>query len=121
MSKGKLTERLENFRNGRWIDLVRDSEEIGDQVASARRRQWRRGDDVESRGGIVIRSLEGAEVAPGNLATFGALTDTTRRPAVPREPLPRRILEMAPAHLFRLDEGQFSKNLRPPAIVGQSS
>ena len=49
VSKEKLTERLENFRNGRWIDLVRDSEEIGDQAATARRRQRRRGDDVESR------------------------------------------------------------------------
>ena len=49
MSKEKLTERLENFCNGRWIDLVRDFEEIGDQAATATRRQRRRGDDVESR------------------------------------------------------------------------
>ena len=124
VSKEKLTERLENFRNGRWIDLVRDSEEIGDLSATAaRRRQRRRGDDVESRAarGLFFtqgelssarQALEGAEVAPGNLATLGALTDTTRRPAVPREPLPRRILEMAPAHPFRLDEDRFSKNLR---------
>ena len=105
--------------------MVRDSEEIGDLSATAaRRRQRRRGDDVESRAARALfftqlgelssarQALEGAEVAPGNLATLGALTDTTRRPAVPREPLPRRILEMAPAHPFRLDEDRFSKNLR---------
>ena len=28
MSKERLTERLENFRNGRWIDLVCDPEKI---------------------------------------------------------------------------------------------
>ena len=101
VSKEKLTERLENFRNGRWIDLVRDSEEIGDQaVTAARRRRGRKGDDVESCAARTLfltqsgelssarQALEGAEVAPANLATLGALTDTTRRPAVPREPLP---------------------------------
>ena len=37
LNKEKLTEQLENFRNGKWIDLVRG------------RRQRRSGDDVESR------------------------------------------------------------------------
>ena len=42
------------------------------------------------------QALEGAAFAPGTNATLSVLTDETERPARPREPLPREVLEHMP-------------------------
>ena len=95
------------------------------QAAQSRRRQRRRGaDDVQQR---AIRAetlvqvgelsharqvLEGADLAPGNLATLDVLRDQSRRPALPREPLPEELTNFTPTRAFELDESKFNKNLR---------
>ena len=40
--------------------------------------------------------LESADLAPGNNATHRALTRQDRRPALPREPPPRELMERVP-------------------------
>ena len=56
-------------------------------------------------------ALDGAQVADGNQATLKALTDTRRRPPVPRAPLSQFVLESQP-EVFSLDEGLFVQSLR---------
>ena len=58
------------------------------------------------------QALEGAALAPGNQATLNALTDDSRRPAQPRDPLPERLFNSVPEVRFQLDEDQFCRNLR---------
>ena len=58
------------------------------------------------------QALEGAEVAPGNRTTLGALRKFERRPPNLRDPLPEELINFQPATLFQLDEDRFLKNLR---------
>ena len=48
--------------------------------------------------------LESADLAPGNNATHRALTRQDRRPALPREPPPRELMERVPERPFLLDD-----------------
>ena len=97
-----------------------------DQAAVSRRRRARRQgeDDLEQRAvraemlvhygelSSARQALEGAALAPGNQETLNALTDASRRPAQPRDPLPERLLNSVPEIRFQLDEDQFCWNLR---------
>ena len=49
------------------------------------------------------QALEGACLAPGNLATLGVLTDLDRRPPVPRRALSQEIRQSEPRDPFVLD------------------
>ena len=49
------------------------------------------------------QALEGASLAPGNLATLGMLTDPTRRPPVPRSALSQEVRDTEPAEPVALD------------------
>ena len=57
-------------------------------------------------------ALEGDVIAPGNDATIQALQDPHKRPAVPREPLPREVLEHQPEGVIELDQERLLRNLR---------
>ena len=58
------------------------------------------------------QALEGAALAPGNEATLRQLTDASRRPPQPREPIPPEVLNHVPPFAFDLDEDVFNRNLR---------
>ena len=58
------------------------------------------------------QALEGAALAPGNEATLRQLTDASRRPPQPREPLPPEVLNHVPPFAFDVDEDVFNRNLR---------
>ena len=57
-------------------------------------------------------ALEGAQIKPGDDATYQALTDATRRPPVPRAPLSQSIVEAHPEEEFKLDEDWFVQHVR---------
>ena len=102
VSKKTLEERFHMFQDGRWLELLGISRSTGAQVhqSSVRRRRCQHQD-----GGIQKRvdrahnlvqlgelsaarqALEGANVAPGNLATLRALTNRDRRPPFARQEL----------------------------------
>ena len=58
------------------------------------------------------QALEGAALVPGTNATLSVLTDESKRPARPREPLPREVLKHVPPVSFDLDEKLFLRCLR---------
>ena len=58
------------------------------------------------------QALEGASLAPGNLATLGMLTDPTRRPPVPRSVLSQEVRDTEPAEPVALDPLEFLTCLR---------
>ena len=86
------------------------------------RRRRQNQDDVQKRADRALKlvqmgklsagrlALDGAQVADGNQATLNDLTDTRRRPAVPRAPLSQFVLESQP-EVFS-DEGLFVQSLR---------
>ena len=57
-------------------------------------------------------ALDGCETAPGTTTTLDALKDERRRPALPRAPLPRDVMDFEPDVPFQLDEKLFGKNLQ---------
>ena len=83
MSRNKLESRVRQFQEGDWISLLRESLSCADVAhSSVVRRRHRRGPDEESVGAsralslvhmgelsVARQALEGASVAPGNLAT----------------------------------------------------
>ena len=56
-------------------------------------------------------ALEGCEIALGTTATWNALEDERRRPALPRAPDPNDVMDFEPDVPFQLDEKLFGKNL----------
>ena len=93
VSKVKLVERVQMFVRGPWDQLIRASEHCDERAAVSRRRRTRRvGNDIEVRAAraealVQIgelsserQALQGAELAPGNRATLGALRNPERRP-----------------------------------------
>ena len=58
------------------------------------------------------QALEGATVAPGDLATLRALTDPDHRSALPSVPLSREVMECEPDQPFVLDPVEFLLCLR---------
>ena len=93
VSRKKLESRVRQFQEGDWISLLRESVSCADVAHSSAVRRRRRGSDEEAvRAARALslvqmgelsaarQALEGASLAPGNLATLGMLTDPTRRP-----------------------------------------
>ena len=56
--------------------------------------------------------LDGACLATGDLKTQKALEDPTRRPPVPRDPLPERVAQCEPEERFSLSQELFLQNVR---------
>ena len=125
VSRNKLSSRFEAFNRGEWTSLIEASIACDAQAAQSRCRQRRRAADVVEQRAIRAETLvqvgelsharqvlEGADLAPGNQATLDALSDQSRRPALPREPLPEELTNFTPARAFELDESKFNKNLR---------
>ena len=121
----QLENRFRRFQEGEWIQLLSEGQESAAQAlrSSVRRRRRHRPDDVRDRAsrfavGTVGRivssptSMEGAQLAPGDLTTLRALTDPDRRPPVPREPLTEEVATAQPVTPFELDPFVFLLCLR---------
>ena len=92
----------------------------GLRTSAQERRKWGREEGkpciaVGSDGGVECCPpgfVEGAEVAPGTLATLHALTDPEKRPPLPRSPIPEELIDPQPRVLFNLYEDTVATNLR---------
>ena len=125
ISKEKLRRRFEMFNEGRWEELIRDSEVASNQASVAMHRRRRRHMDEEERSARRAHTLvqlgevsagraalEAAELAPDSEETRRELTDPRRRSSRAREPIAQHILNCVPDTLFVLDEDVFAKNVR---------
>ena len=126
VSRKKLESRVRQFQEGDWISLLRESVSCAEVAHSSvvRRRRRRDPDEESARASRALslvhmaelsadrQALEGASVAPGNLATLGMLTDPTRRPPVPRGVLSQEVQGAQPAEPFTLDPMEFLICLR---------
>ena len=123
--KKKLQERFLLFAQGEWLKLLRLSHEVAQSRARGSRRiRQNQVDSVERRAeraqalaqlgelSSARQALEGSCVAPGNLATLRSLTNPSRRPARPRDPLPDSVVEHRATSTFALDAERFLSNLR---------
>ena len=121
----ELEARVTLFQSGKWDVLVEMSLESSEKAASSRARRRRQDhDSVEKRARRALRlvklgelsagrqALEGAAVAPGDESTLRALMDPDRRPAEPREPVPRDIMDFQAEENFVLEVGWFESNVR---------
>ena len=108
--------RLKQFQEGDWFSLLSQSSASSQQgqVGAVRRRR-RNSDEEAARAARALSlvqlgelsagrlALEGASLAPGNLATLGVLTVSNRRPPVPRQELSQEIRRSEPLNPFELD------------------
>ena len=121
----KLESRIRLFQEGEWLSLLRDSatcSEMAHTSAVRRRRRGQAEDAVRASRALSLvqmgelssarQALEGAPLAPGNLATLGILTDPSRRPPTPRRPLSEEVRVAEPAEPFVLDSVEFLVCLR---------
>ena len=120
----KLESRFAALAAGHWIELIDASCEMCRKTKEAMVRRSRRqgSTDMEvaraeklAKMGELSAArqvLESADVAPGNNATHRALTRQDKRPAMPREPPHRELMERVPERPFMLDDEKFAKNLR---------
>ena len=125
ISRKQLEERFRRFQEGEWLSLLREGQGCCSEAhrRSVRRRR-RNVDELEVRASRALhlcqlgelssarQALEGATVAPGDLATLRALTDPDRRPALQRVPLSREVMECEPDQPFVLDPVEFLLCLR---------
>ena len=121
--KEQLQDRFRQFERGKWLQLLRMSQDVcaKSQSRSFRSRRREREDEARAARALSLvhmgelsaarQALEGAPMAPGTHATLRALTDP-ERPAFPREPLSAEVAHMQPAVPFQLDTDLFLVNLR---------
>ena len=116
--KKTLSARVDLCQRGQWVELVEMSliGSVEAASASSRRRRRFKGDDVEQRARRAFhmvqlgevsagrQALDGACLAPGDLKTLKALKDPTRRPPVPRDPLPDSVAQCEPEERFSLSQ-----------------
>ena len=125
ISREKLRRRFEMFSEGRWEELIRDSEGASNQASVAMHGKRRRQMDEDERrvrrahtwvqlGEVSAgrAALEAAELAPGSEETRRELTDPRRRPSRAREPVAQHKVNCVPDTLLVLDEDVFAKNVR---------
>ena len=126
LGKEKFAKRFDMFVDGEWAELFRSSRKCAEDMANVNRRRQRRGhtdpDAKRLEKAMMLvqlgelssarQALEGAELAPGTQTTLNALKDPSKRPPVPRDPLPRDISDFIPAREFELEEHKFARNLR---------
>ena len=118
-----LEERFRLFQQGRWLELLAFCRETERQVhqSSVRRRRGQRQDHgiqrrvdrahnlVQGELSAARQALEGANVAPGTMATLRELTNPARRPPVARHALSQEILRSEPVEALQLDGRIFSR------------
>ena len=124
--RSKLEARITSFQRGLWFDLLAEGASCAERVQtqSVRRRCRQQHDDEWKRAARALslvqmgelsaarQALEGAPVAPGNMAILRALTDPEKRPPLPREELSRAVAEAQPTEQFELDSVEFLICLR---------
>ena len=93
------------FQEGMWLRLLEESQSSEAQAhQSSSRRRHNQVDSLEKRAnkGLSLvqigelsaaRVVEGAEVAPGTLATLRELTNPERRPPRPRQELSQEVAQ----------------------------
>ena len=118
LGKEKFAKRFNMFLDGAWSELLRLSRCSADDMvnSSRRRRRCQQIDPDTKRVEKALRLVqlgelssarqasEGAELAPGNIATHRALTDASRRQPEPRDPLPRDIVDFSPVRELELEK-----------------
>ena len=119
--KKTLSARVDLFQRGQLVELVEMSliSSVEAASGSSRRRRRFKGDNVEQRARRAFHmvqlgevSADGACLAPGDLKILNALKDPTRRPPVPRDPLPDSIAQCEPQERFSLSQELFLQNVR---------
>ena len=119
VSKKKLQARIDLFASGQSV-VVGCERRVRScwgcfEGASITQTQTGQHPDEGAEGGSARaagrQALEGADVAPGNLATLAQLTNPARRPPIPRDHLSWSATAV-PAQPFELDPELFCKNLR---------
>ena len=123
--KSRLLARFSAFSDGDWEQLLiarRECAKAAVQVLSRCRRTRvptvdQRADRAEhlvhlGELSAARMGLEGDPIAPGNDATLQALQDPRKRPSVPREPLPREVVEHQPEGVIELDQERLLRILR---------
>ena len=130
----QLEARMQQFQFGNWVGLLEDSQSCNARAhqSSVRRRRRDQVIDVEKRAARALSlvrqgelsyarlALEGAEVAPGNLATLRELTNPEKRPPRPRRDLSQEVVHNEPAAPFELDQVEFLVCLRTARRGGSS-
>ena len=130
--KGKLAQRFQDFSEGTWSELLRVSTQSAEDASKAQSRKRRHRiveQEFDRRAARALslvqmgelssgrQALEGASLAPGTRRTLEALRDPIRRPPVPRDPLPHRVVGHMPDVRFSLEEHRFAgmttDHLRP--------
>ena len=132
--RSKLEARITSFQRGGWLELLAEGASCAERVhtQSIRRRRRQQHDDDGKRAARALslvqmgelfaarQALEGAPVAPGNMATLRALTDLEKRPPLPREELSRAVAEAQPMEQFELDIVICLRRARRGAAPGPS-
>ena len=115
---------MQRFSEGRWLEVVAESEEICRIARTAGVRKRRRGSDQDRKAAraeslVMVgelssarQVLESADSAPDNLNTLRALTTPEKRPPLHRDPPPRELLAWMPDSPFQLDEDKLAQNIR---------
>ena len=107
LPKSQMLDRFSTFNRGQWINLLIMSQDCSERASQAqcRRRRTHQNDSLERRAeraealvqigelSAGRRALEGAPLAPGNMATLRELQNPLRRPPVPRSPMAPIVLE----------------------------
>ena len=109
----KLEAIITSFQRCLWLELLAEGASCAEKVHSVRTKRRQQHDDDGKRAARALslmqmgelsaarQALEGAPVAPGNMATLRALTDPEKRPPLPREELSRAVAEAQPTEQFR--------------------
>ena len=125
LPKKNLEERFRMFAEGRWVQLLIDSEarEAASPLAK-RRRSMNFSDTIDRRAEraqhLVLmgevssarHALDGEPVAPGTQRTFDLLSDPERRPTKPYNPMPEFLQNYQAETPFMLDNAKLLKNLK---------
>ena len=125
LPKKNLEERFRMFIEGRWVQLLIDSEACEAASSLATRRRRRNFPDtidrrVERAQNLVLmgevssarHALDGEPVAPGTQRTFDLLSDPERRPPEPYNPMPEFVQNYQAETPFMLDKAKLLKNLK---------
>ena len=120
ISKEKVRERFEVFARGEWNSLLEASSKCEDDAAARRRKRRQQDGLPEPRCWLhwascrlCDRLWRGRRWRQARATdTLEKLKDETKRPPLPRDPLPPEILDYSPRVPFSLDSGKFLKNVR---------
>ena len=119
-----MEERANRFAEGQWLSLLVESNKVASDgsTGATRRRRHNPSDETKALRAERLASLgelsaarqalEGAEIAPGTLATLAELTNPDRRPARPREVVLPNLMRLQPDERIQLDEEMFAENVR---------